>query len=372
MQSSPLEFAGVEPEVSVKIEGLSKSFAGNPVIADLSVSFRAGAISVLLGSSGCGKTTILRCIAGLEEPDEGEIRINDRLVFSARRNVQVLPEQRNLGMVFQSYAIWPHMTVNENVALPLRARSMSAPEAKQRVQELLQLVGLNGLGERSATQLSGGQQQRVAIARCLANRPELVLLDEPLSNLDAKLRVGMRSELKQLQQTFKATMIFVTHDQEEAMSLADEIFLFHGGKLEQKGSGYDLYRRPRTRYVAEFFGKANLFRGTVRATPAQGYELKPVAVDAVISTGLPLAEAEKKQERVCMVRPEAWHLNPPGGMGLSGRIADAMLLGDRMEFLVDTPIGRQVVIALGYSKFTVGDKVTLSVDPDHLHFLPDE
>ena len=285
MHSSNLETIGGASEASVTIEGLSKSFAGNPVIIDLNISFRAGAISVLLGPSGCGKTTILRCIAGLEEPDDGEIRIYDRTVFSARRKVQVLPEQRNLGMVFQSYAIWPHMTVHENVALPLRAHGVSVSETKQRVQDLLQLVGLDGLGQRSATQLSGGQQQRVAVARCLANRPDLVLLDEPLSNLDAKLRVGMRWELKQLQRTFNATMIFVTHDQEEAMSLADEIFLFRSGQLEQRGSGSDLYRRPRTRYVAEFFGKANLFRAMVHPTQSEEHELKPVAVDAVISKG---------------------------------------------------------------------------------------
>ncbi len=371
MHSPHLEQTSGASEASVTIEGLSKSFAGNPVITDLNVSFRAGAISVLLGSSGCGKTTILRCIAGLEEPDDGEICIFDRTVFSARRQIQVLPEQRNLGMVFQSYAIWPHMTVHENVALPLRAHGVSPSETRERVQGLLKLVGLEGLGQRSATQLSGGQQQRVAIARCLANRPDLVLLDEPLSNLDAKLRVGMRWELKQLQRTFKATMIFVTHDQEEAMSLADEIFLFRGGQLEQKGAGSDLYRRPRTRYVAEFFGKANLFRAMVHPTQSQGHELKPIAIDAVISKGLP-AGAVADREQLCMVRPEAWRVGPPGAAGLAGRIAETMLLGDRLELQVDTPIGRQVVITLGYLQVAVGDEVTLSADPEHLHFLPDD
>jgi iron(III) transport system ATP-binding protein len=191
--------AGTSSAASVTIEGLVKSFGGVQVIPDLTVTFRAGAISVLLGSSGCGKTTILRCIAGLEEPSGGDIRIHDRTVFSAREGINVPPERRDLGMVFQSYAIWPHMTVHENVALPLRAHGVSNTETQARVRDLLKLVGLDGLGERNATQLSGGQQQRVAIARCLANQPKLILLDEPLSNLDARLRIAMRSELRDLQ-----------------------------------------------------------------------------------------------------------------------------------------------------------------------------
>ena len=222
---------------SVTIERLDKSFGAVKVISNLNVSFRAGAISVLLGSSGCGKTTILRCIAGLEEPNTGEIRIHDRRVFSSGERINVPPERRNLGMVFQSYAIWPHMTVYENVALPLKAHGVGNAQARSRVLEVLNLVGLGGLEQRSATQLSGGQQQRVAIARCLVNQPELILLDEPLSNLDAKLRIGMRGELRDLQRRLNATMIFVTHDQEEAMSLADEIFLF------QRMSGAERFRR---------------------------------------------------------------------------------------------------------------------------------
>jgi iron(III) transport system ATP-binding protein len=369
MHPSRLQTVNAASESSVVIEGLSKSFGGNPVITDLNVSFRAGAISVLLGSSGCGKTTILRCIAGLEEPDAGEIRIFDRTVFSAQRKIQVLPEQRNLGMVFQSYAIWPHMTVQENVALPLRAHGVPAADTRRRVEELLRLVGLDGLGQRSATQLSGGQQQRVAIARCLANRPELVLLDEPLSNLDAKLRVGMRTELKQLQRTLNATMLFVTHDQEEAMSLADEIFLFRDGRLEQSGPGSSLYRRPRTRYVAEFFGKANLLRSSIHVTPSQELELRLVGIDAVISKGSALAGANVGGERLCMVRPEAWKIDLPGASGLPGRVADIMLLGDRLELQVDTPVGRQIVVTLGYSQVAEGDNVVLSAAAENVHFV---
>ena len=367
--SSAQENAGLA--TSVQIEGLGKSFGDVEVISDLTVSFRAGAISVLLGSSGCGKTTILRCIAGLEEPSGGDIRIHDRTVFSSRQHINVPPERRDLGMVFQSYAIWPHMTVHENVALPLRARGIRAADAQLRVRELLKLVGLDGLGDRSATQLSGGQQQRVAIARCLANHPKLILLDEPLSNLDAKLRVGMRAELRELQRRLDATMIFVTHDQEEAMSLADEIFLFRSGRLEQSGPGGELYRRPKTRYVAEFFGKANIFRAAVHSKGGAD-ELCPVSAPAAISVGSFASGGEDGREIACMVRPEAWRIGPPGGAGLSGRVAEIMLLGDRLELQVETPIGRQCVMVLGYATVRAGEEIGLTVASEHVHFLPDE
>ncbi len=355
---------------SVTIEGLVKSFGGNPVIPDLSVSFRAGAISVLLGSSGCGKTTILRCIAGLEEPSGGDIAIHDRTVFSARQQINIPPERRNLGMVFQSYAIWPHMTVHENVALPLRAHGVSNADAQARVRDLLKLVGLDGLGDRNATQLSGGQQQRVAIARCLANQPKLILLDEPLSNLDAKLRVAMRSELRDLQRRLNATMIFVTHDQEEAMSLADEIFLFRSGHLEQQGPGSELYRHPKSRYVAEFFGKANLVSAALHAADNQ-FELRASASGDTIAKGTFNQTAEAGRELLCMVRPEAWRLHPPGIGGIAGRVVEVMLLGDRLELQVETPIGRQYVLTLGYTQVAVGDNVSLSIAAEHVHFLFD-
>jgi iron(III) transport system ATP-binding protein len=355
---------------SVAIERLVKSFGKVEVISDLTVSFRAGAISVLLGSSGCGKTTILRCIAGLEEPSAGDIRIHDRTVFSSGRSINVPPERRDLGMVFQSYAIWPHMTVYENVALPLRAHGVRGAEAQGRIEELLKLVGLDGLAQRSATQLSGGQQQRVAIARCLANQPKLVLLDEPLSNLDAKLRIGMRTELRELQRRLEATMIFVTHDQEEAMSLADEIFLFRSGRLEQSGPGGELYRRPNTRYVAEFFGKANIFSAAVRQASG-GEELRPAGTSSVIAKGAFTTRADAARDLLCMVRPEAWRIGSPDGAGLPGRVEEIMLLGDRLELQVETAIGRQCVMVLGYEPVRAGERVNLSVAPDNVHFLPD-
>jgi iron(III) transport system ATP-binding protein len=263
------------------------------------------------------------------------------------------------------------MTVYENVELPLRAHGVRGAEAQARVGDLLKLVGLEGLAERSATQLSGGQQQRVAIARCLANQPKLVLLDEPLSNLDARLRVGMRAELRELQRRFNTTMIFVTHDQEEAMSLADEIFLFRSGQLEQSGLADELYRRPRTRYVAEFFGKANIFRASVvQASSVE--ELRAAAASAAIAIGSFAGRAGASREVTCMVRPEAWRIGPEGGPGLPGRVEEIMMLGDRLELQVDTPIGRQCAVVLGYERITIGQSVTLSAGAEHVHFLPYE
>ena len=295
--------------------------------------------------------------------------------FRHGEGINLPPERRNLGMVFQSYAIWPHMTVYENVALPLKAHGVRSEQARPRVHEVLNLVGLGGLEQRSATQLSGGQQQRVAIARCLVNQPELILLDEPLSNLDAKLRIGMRGELRDLQRRLNATMIFVTHDQEEAMSLADEIFLFRNGYLAQSGSGTDLYRRPNSRYVAEFFGKANIFRAIVRDA-AGTEELVPVTAageaTSTVASGALSSRVASRGEVTCMVRPEAWRIGPADGAGLAGRIEEIMLLGDRLELQVATPIGRQCVVVLGYSPVGIGDNIGLSIAADHVHFLPDD
>jgi iron(III) transport system ATP-binding protein len=262
------------------------------------------------------------------------------------------------------------MTVHENVALPLRAHGVPKAETQARVQDLLKLVGLDGLGNRNATQLSGGQQQRVAIARCLANQPKLILLDEPLSNLDAKLRVAMRAELRELQRRLNATMIFVTHDQEEAMSLADEIFLFRSGHLEQNGPGRELYRHPKSRYVAEFFGKANLVDAALHAV-AEQHELRASATGDTIAKGTFKQSASDGRTLLCMVRPEAWRIHPPGVGGLEGRVCEVMLLGDRLELQVDTPIGRQYVLTLGYVQVAIGDSVSLSVASEHVHFLPD-
>jgi iron(III) transport system ATP-binding protein len=355
--------------MSVEIEGLTKAYGTTRVIDDLSTVFQSKAISVLLGPSGCGKTTTLRCIAGLEQPGAGTIRIEGVPVFSEKQNIDLPPEKRDLGMVFQSYAIWPHMSVFENVALPLRAHGIGAADVRRRVDETLALVGLATMRDRSATQLSGGQQQRVAIARCVASRPRLMLLDEPLSNLDAKLRTEMRKELRDLQRLTNSTMIFVTHDQEEAMSLADTIFLFQNGRIVQHGTPSEIYRKPQNRYVAEFLGKANIFPVTVTASDT---------TEEIWTTNGECRIAARKRPPctepgyyLCLVRPECWSINAQGADALPGKLKSLMFLGDRTEVVVTTPIGDQLLLVPGHQSVLVGDSVQITADRAQIHLFAD-
>ncbi|MBI4319296.1 MAG: ABC transporter ATP-binding protein [Chloroflexi bacterium] len=249
------------PEVNVK--GVTKRFDGKPVVQDVSFTVKDGEVFSLLGPSGCGKTTTLRLIAGLEYPDGGEIWIGDKLVSSVSSRVFVAPEKRKIGMVFQSYAVWPHMTVFGNVGYALTASRTPKKVVKEKVENILALVGLEGLEDRPATQLSGGQQQRVALARALVFEPELLLLDEPLSNLDAALREHMRIELRLLQRRLGFTAIYVTHDQAEALVLSDIIAVMNQGRIEQLGSPRTIWEQPSTRFVVDFVGKVNHVLGKV-------------------------------------------------------------------------------------------------------------
>ncbi|TQI73982.1 iron(III) transport system ATP-binding protein [Bosea sp. AK1] len=352
--------------MSVVVSSLSKHFGSVRAIDDLSIEFREGAISVLLGASGCGKTTTLRCIAGLEQPTSGQISIGGQTVFASARGIDLPPERRDLGMVFQSYAIWPHMTVLENVALPLRAKKRPAAEVAERARATLTSVGLGQQIDRGATQLSGGQQQRVSIARCLVADPRLILMDEPLSNLDAKLRVEMRHEIRQLQRRLGATILFVTHDQEEAMSLADEIILFDKGKIVQRGAPEELYFRPQVRYVADFLGKANLLPVTARPT-AGGLEV--VADGGHVLASGQVSGIDGGGRALAMVRPEAWRIGPVDAEGLTGRVEETTFIGDRRELLVQTPIGRLTVMTLGMRSFGTGEGLSLTVEPEYLHLI---
>ena len=244
---------------NIELSSLTKIFGSGFVAVD-SVGLRAkeGEMITLLGPSGCGKTTTLRMVAGLEQATSGSIRIGDRDVYNAALGINVPPENRGLGMVFQSYAIWPHMTVAQNVAYPLRMRRVAPDRQRELVSKILATVGMADQGEKMATKLSGGQQQRVALARALVFDPAILLLDEPLSNLDAKLREHMRIELKQTQKRVGLTALYVTHDQEEALTLSDRIVVMNKGKIEQVGTPQEIYQAPATRFVADFIGKANL------------------------------------------------------------------------------------------------------------------
>jgi iron(III) transport system ATP-binding protein len=252
----------------IEIERLTKRFGATTAVHDMSLSIPEGQFVVLLGPSGCGKTTTMRCIVGLEKADRGRITVAGRVLFDAEQFVDVPPNRRDMGMVFQSYALWPHKSVFGNVAFPLQMKRVAKATVRERVQETLALVGLDGFGPRSVSTLSGGQMQRVALARSLVMSPKILLLDEPLSNLDTKLRVHLRHELKEIQQRVGVTTIYVTHDQDEALGLADRIIVLRDGVVAQDGAPEALYSEPVSPFVADFLGMGNQYPATVE--PAGG------------------------------------------------------------------------------------------------------
>jgi iron(III) transport system ATP-binding protein len=274
-----------EPSQFLTVRGLKKNFGSHTALNAISLSLEQGKTLALLGPSGCGKTTMLRCLAGLETASEGYIEIAGKVVFDSSRKINVMPEARQLGIVFQSYAVWPHMTVAENVGFPLKVRRTPRPEQADRVRRMLEIVGLGTWYDRPATQLSGGQQQRVALARALVHEPRLVLFDEALSNLDAQLREQMRMELSQLQDRLGFTAIYVTHDQSEAFGLADRIIVMNHGQIDTEGAPRDVFDRPRTPFVAQFMG-LNVQRGEVIETAAAPPFAAPPA-DAWAQVALP-------------------------------------------------------------------------------------
>jgi iron(III) transport system ATP-binding protein len=371
LRGAPLKQVGETAAVNlpaVRLQQVAKVFATGGVAAVDHISFdvNEGELLVLLGPSGCGKTTTLRMIAGLEEPDDGQIWLGNRQVSDARKNHFTPTEKRNIGMVFQSYAIWPHMTVFDNVAYPLRVRKVARGVVREKVAKTLALVGLEGLESRSATQLSGGQQQRVALARAIVFEPKLLLLDEPLSNLDAKLRIHMRTELKHLQQQTGITSVFVTHDQAESMALADRIIVMNRGQIEQVGTPAEIYERPRSRFVSEFVGSINVLPALVTAISADHITLNQAGrqLRCLVSDERNLAHGD---EVLVSVRPEKLVFLPDATNGKpnvwEGHVASVAYYGDHREYEVDvhdqvlkvtTPVG--VAMARG-------DRVVLGCDP---------
>ncbi|MBI4322434.1 MAG: ABC transporter ATP-binding protein [Chloroflexi bacterium] len=363
----------------LKVVSLHKAYVAEgrrvPALRGVSFDIGDGEFYTLLGPSGCGKSTTLRCVAGLEHPEEGEIQLGPNTVFSASRNVSMPAHQRDISMVFQSYAIWPHMNVFDNVAFPLvhgRERHSKA-EVKTSVEEALASVHLEGLESRPASLLSGGQQQRVALARALVRRPALLLMDEPLSNLDARLRDEMRKEIKRLAQTFRLTTLYVTHDQVEALSLSDTIAVMHDGLIIQEGSPRDIYLSPRDGFVAGFVGRANLVKGTVvgRAEDRQEW-LVETNFGRLRSVS---AEAVKQGDEVMLsLRPEAISIyahEPDARYNVLQSTIDVLTFtGENTECQVRVGDTLIEVKVHGLAKLAPGQKAYLHAPPEHCLMLP--
>jgi iron(III) transport system ATP-binding protein len=346
-------------------------------VQDVSFEVPAGKLFTLLGPSGCGKTTTLRSIAGLERPTAGEIAVNGRVMFSAEAGIFVPPNERNIGMVFQSYAIWPHMSVFENVAFPLKVRKDRPSRSKiaEKVMGVLATVQLAELAERDATKLSGGQQQRLALARALVMEPQLLLLDEPLSNLDAKLRERMRFELKRLQRELDLTTVYVTHDQSEALAMSHAIGVMNEGRIVQIGSPREIYERPRNRFVADFVGTTNLVVGKVlSANSGNGRCHVATAFGAL---DVQCSEALGKDTSVVIsVRPEDIELSeqaPQRAEGInviSGTVHGKAFLGEYLDFQVK--VGDAVLLARAHPSLRtpVGDAIHLRMRAEKCLAIP--
>jgi iron(III) transport system ATP-binding protein len=360
---------------AIEVRGLEKIFfntqdgpAGG--VRDVAFTLKPGTFFTLLGPSGCGKTTTLRCIAGLEQPDRGLIRVGTQPLFDDAAGVNVPLNRRNIGMVFQSYAIWPHMSVFENVAFPLRVSkngNFDRSQIERMTNDALKRVGLDGYGSRSATRLSGGQQQRVALARAIVRQPKLLLLDEPLSNLDATLREEMRTELKRLQQEVGVTTIYVTHDQAEALEMSDLVAVMDRGRIVQLDHPREIYFRPANRFVAGFVGATNLLDGTL-AAPPDSRGVARVSLGAAGEVGCLLQGGVAVGQPVAVsIRPEAFALRSPqepmaeGSSRLAGTVEVSGFLGNMMRYRVRVAGGVLQVSAGAETVFDNGTAVCLDV-----------
>jgi spermidine/putrescine transport system ATP-binding protein len=341
----------------VRLDRVTKRFDDVVAVDSLSLEIPRGSFFALLGPSGCGKTTTLRMIGGFDEPDEGTIFLGDQAVTG------LPPHKRDVNTVFQSYALFPHLTIFENVAFGLRRRGIKGAQLEGRVREILGMVDLTGLGGRKPRQLSGGQQQRVALARALVNSPQVLLLDEPLGALDLKLRKQMQLTLKRIQHDIGITFVHVTHDQEEAMTMADAIAVMNGGRIEQLGAPEELYERPRTSFVARFLGASNLLQGAVE--DGQAVRL-PSGVTLRVGEGLP----PRGTEVAVGIRPEKLRLKPlrDGENRLKGTVAERSYVGVATQYIVKTPDGTVSVFVQNAASraggLEPGADVELSFDPD--------
>ncbi|MGQ3300986.1 ABC transporter ATP-binding protein [Reyranella sp.] len=350
-------------ETRIEVKDLVVRYGDQVAVNGVSFTVGRGEHLTLLGPSGCGKTTTLRAIAGLEHPSSGKINLEGHAVYDAATRTNVQTEQRGVSMVFQSYAIWPHMSVFDNVAYGLRVRKQGQQEIKANVERALDLVQMRHLADRGASKLSGGQQQRVALARAIAFSPTVVLFDEPLSNLDAKLRAEMRVELRELQRRLGITSVYVTHDQEEALAISDRVIVMNVGVIEQIGTPEEIYNKPRSRFVADFVGSANLIKG------------KPAGDGTFVTEGGTVLKVMAPhmphgRETEVAVRTAYIGLEPLAGENhVPGRVRQRLFHGDFVQYVVDSPVGAMIVRRPPTNLLPEGADVTLSFSPEHCVLL---
>ncbi|MED5580064.1 MAG: ABC transporter ATP-binding protein [Nitrospinota bacterium] len=352
------------------IENLVKYFGDDRAVDGISFAISEGKFLTLLGPSGCGKTTTLMCIAGLHKPDSGEIRVGGKSFTSLNENIFLEPEKRDIGMVFQSYAIWPHMTVEKNISYPLEIRNFESSEIEDRVMEVARLVGLDDMVGKDATQLSGGQQQRAALARAIVCNPSLLLFDEPLSNLDLKLRERMRLELKRIQNEVGITSVYVTHDQAEALVMSDDIIVMSKGKIEQSGGPHSIYARPVNRYVSNFIGVANLLKGKISSVSKTGLSEINISQDGK-NILMPCVLDDKKfregDNAVLSIRPENVYAlrEKPEGTAIEGEVIQTVFLGNYIDCRVQWGKFEWKVQAHPRERLKKGDHVYIRLDSNH-------
>ena len=367
--------SGGGADTSIRIDRLVVRYGAVTAVRSLTLSVKEGELLTLLGPSGCGKTTALRAIAGLEQPVAGEIEIGGRIVYSSSRGLNMPVEQRGVSMVFQSYALWPNMSVYDNVAYGLRVRRKTAREIDDKVRWALDLVRMGDHATRSATKLSGGQQQRVALARAVAFSPQVLLLDEPLSNLDARLRAEMRVEIRELQRRLGITAVYVTHDQEEALAISDRVVVMRAGLIEQAGDPLEIYDRPRNAFVSDFVGSANLIRGRVRTELCANDTVALQTVGGALVFGVGAARGLQADGTLAIrttypilsrqrpaVERNTWRM----------RVVRRVFLGDFVEYRLDWDGTPFLVRRLPTDRFEEGEEIYLTVDPQHCVLTEDD
>lgn len=359
--------------MKVTLENIDLKYGSNYAVRGVNVEIQDGESLVLLGKSGCGKTTTMRCIAGLETPARGRITIGDQVVFDSEKNINVPSNKRNVGMVFQSYAVWPHRTIFENVAFPLQMKKVGKEEITQRVDEALSMVGLDGFQNRGASLLSGGQMQRVALARSLVMRPSVLLLDEPLSNLDARLRDRLRIELRGLQQELNLTCVYVTHDQGEALALGDRIALMQYGKLAQVGTPHEIYQSPASATIADFLGVSNIFPVQKNGQPGT-YRLTDHSLELATSK-----TAIDGDAIAACIRPEdvfvSTHRADAAANNWAGHVKVASYQGAEVRYLIELdggPAIEALVSRRDNPGAGTGDQVWVNASPADIQILPAE